>query len=141
MEKTIITHNESETLVEGEKLGRTLAPGAVVALCGGLGSGKTVFTRGLASGLGISMNVSSPTFTIVNEYPGIIPLFHFDLFRLESAYELFDIGWDDYLERGGVCAVEWSEKAPCAFYTDAVVVNLESLGENTRRIEITVLGG
>jgi len=98
----IITNSESETIAEGEKLGRKLKSGAVVALYGDLGAGKTAFTRGIAKGLDITMNVTSPTFTIVNEYPGKIPLFHFDMYRLESENELFDIGWDDYQERGGV---------------------------------------
>jgi len=132
----IITNSETETIDEGEKLGRTLPPGAVVALFGGLGAGKTAFTRGLAVGLGISMNVSSPTFTIVNEYPGKVPLFHFDMYRLESENELFDIGWDDYLDRGGVCAVEWSEKVPSAFTPDTITVKIEILDGNSRRLEI-----
>jgi len=132
----IITNSEDETIREGERLGRTLVPGAVVALHGGLGAGKTAFTRGLAAGLGVRLSVSSPTFTIVNEYPGDIPLFHFDMYRLESEKELFDIGWDDYLERGGVCAVEWSEKVPNAFSPDTLVVKLENLGGNKRRLEI-----
>jgi len=134
---TIITNSEAETIQEGEKLGRTLTPGSVVAYRGGLGVGKTAFTRGLALGLGISMNVSSPTFTIVNEYPGKTPLFHFDLYRLEDEGELFDIGWDEYLERGGVCAVEWSEKAPGAFPPETIFVKLESLSADVRRIEVT----
>jgi len=133
----IITNSEAETVHEGEKLGRKLGPGDVVALYGGLGAGKTAFTRGLASGLGILFSVSSPTFTIVNEYPGDIPLFHFDMYRLENEKELFDIGWDDYLERGGVCAVEWSEKVPGAFSQGAVVVRIESLGEDKRRLDIS----
>ena len=133
---TILTSNESETRFEGEKLGRTLSPGTVVALFGELGAGKTTFTRGLAAGLGISMSVSSPTFTIINEYSGTIPLFHFDMFRLESEDELFDIGWDDYLDRGGVCVVEWSEKVSGAFLTGAISVKIENLGGNMRRLEI-----
>ena len=137
----IVTNNENETVYEGEKLGRTLKPGAVVALYGVLGTGKTAFTRGIASGLGIGMCVSSPTFTIVNEYPGDVPLFHFDMYRLESENELFDIGWDDYHDRGGVCVVEWSEKVPGAFDRDAIIVKMENLGENTRRIEIETEGG
>ena len=134
---TKITNCEAETIREGEKLGRTLAPGAVVAMYGGLGAGKTAFTRGIAAGLGIKMNVSSPTFTIVNEYPGKVPLFHFDMYRLESESELFDIGWDDYLERGGVCAIEWSEHIPGAIRPDTVIVELENLGGDTRRLHIT----
>jgi len=137
---TIITNSEDETIREGEKLGRMLKPGAVVALYGELGAGKTAFTRGIASGLGIGMCVSSPTFTIVNEYPGSIPLFHFDMYRLESENELFDIGWEDYHDRCGVCVVEWSEKVPGAFSPDAIVVNLETLDENKRRLEIITEG-
>ena len=133
---TIITNNEAQTINEGEKLGKTLSAGAVVALYGNLGSGKTVFTRGLGSGLGLDMAVSSPTFTIVNEYPGIIPMFHFDLYRLENENELFDIGWDEYHERNGVCVVEWSEKAPGAFPPHTIVVRLENLGGDKRQIEI-----
>jgi len=136
IDMTIITNCEAETILEGERLGRQLGPGAVVALCGGLGAGKTVFTRGVAVGLGIAANVSSPTFMIVNEYPGDIPLFHFDMYRLEDENELFDIGWDDYLDRGGVCVVEWSEKVPGAFTPDTITVKIESLGENSRRLNI-----
>ena len=133
---TIITNSENETVIEGEKLGRILKPGAVVALYGELGAGKTAFTRGIAAGLGIGMTVSSPTFTIVNEYPGDTPLFHFDMYRLESENELFDIGWDDYHDRGGVCVVEWSEKVPGAFLPETITVMFENLGDNTRRLFI-----
>ena len=133
---TIITNSEKETVLEGEKLGRTLDAGAVVALYGDLGAGKTAFTRGISAGLGIRMNVSSPTFTIVNEYPGNIPLFHFDMYRLDSENELFDIGWDDYHDRGGVCVVEWSEKVPGAFSPETISVEFENLGDNKRRLTI-----
>ena len=82
----------------------------MIAYYGDLGAGKTAFTRGLAAGLGVTECVTSPTYTIVNEYlSGRMPLFHFDMYRLSSSEELFDIGWEDYLARGGVCAVEWSE--------------------------------
>jgi len=134
---TVITFNEDETFNEGKKLGKTLTQGSVVALYGGLCAGKTTFTRGLASGLGINMNVSSPTFTVVNEYHGTIPVFHFDMYRLQNENELFDIGWDDYLNRGGVCVVEWSENVPGAFPRGTIVVKLENHGGNTRSIEIT----
>lgn len=104
----------SNSVAETEELGAQLAarlrPGDVVAYTGDLGAGKTAFTRGIARGLGIPERVTSPTFTIVNEYEGgRLPLFHFDLYRLGDPEELFDIGWEDYLQRGGVCAVEWSE--------------------------------
>ena len=107
-----VTNSEEETEALGVRLAGRLEPGAVVAFTGDLGAGKTAFTRGLARGLGIKERVTSPTFTIVNEYEGgRLPLFHFDLYRLGSSDELFDIGWEDYLSRGGVCAVEWSENA------------------------------
>lgn len=133
-----ITHSLAETEELGCRLGRTLGPGAVVAYFGGLGMGKTAFTRGLARGLGCRGRVTSPTFTIVNEYDGPTPLFHFDMYRLADADALFDIGWEDYLDRGGVCAVEWSENVTEAM-EGAVSVTIDVLGENTRRI--TISGG
>ena len=134
-----ITGSPEETEAVGAALGRVLTPGSVVAYRGDLGAGKTAFTRGLARGLGCTDTVTSPTYTIVNEYlSGRIPLFHFDMYRLRSSDDLWDIGWEDYLERGGVCAVEWSENVADAM-ENAVTVNLEKLGENTRRI--TIEGG
>jgi len=115
-----LSHSVAETERIGEELGRNLKPGAVLAYRGDLGAGKTAFTRGLARGLGYAGRVTSPTFTIVNEYEGRIPLFHFDLYRLDSADDLFAIGWEDYLARDGVCAVEWSERAEDALPEDAV---------------------
>ena len=103
---------------------------------GDLGAGKTAFVRGMARGMGLSCRVSSPTFTIVNEYIGERELIHFDMYRLESADELFDIGWEDYLRRGAVCAVEWSEKVEDAFFGDEIVLRIEKLGDNERKITI-----
>ena len=106
----IQTHSPEETEAVGRKLAAQLQPGDVLGYYGDLGAGKTAFTRGLAAGLGVTEPVTSPTYTIVNEYlSGRLPLFHFDMYRLSSSDELFDIGWEDYLQRGGVCAVEWSE--------------------------------
>ena len=134
-----VTNSPAETEAVGEALGRVLAPGTVIAYQGDLGAGKTAFTRGLARGLGALERVTSPTYTIVNEYlSGRMPLFHFDMYRLGSSDELFDIGWEDYLERGGVCAVEWSENVADALQ-DAIVVNIQKTGEDSRRI--TVEGG
>lgn len=133
---TFFTNSEAETSALGEKLAARLAPGAVVAMYGGLGAGKTAFTRGLARGLGLSSRVSSPTFTIVNEYLGRVPLFHFDMYRLSDADELFEIGWEDYLARGGVCVVEWSENVEGAFPPESIVVKIEKTGDSERRIEI-----
>ena len=126
-----ITNSEEETERLGARLAVKLEPGAVIAFTGDLGAGKTAFTRGLARGLGITGRVTSPTFTIVNEYGGgRLPLFHFDLYRLEGAEDLFGIGWDDYLDRGGVCAVEWSERAEEALPPETVWVTLCRCPEN-----------
>ena len=134
-----LTNSPTETETVGAALAQRLTPGAVIAYRGDLGAGKTAFTRGLARGLGIQDPVTSPTYTIVNEYlGGRIPLFHFDMYRLHSADDLFDIGWDDYLERGGVCAVEWSENVEDAL-EDPITVTIEKLGEDARRI--TIEGG
>ena len=131
-----LSHSPEETEHIGEMLGRRLRPGTVVAYRGGLGMGKTAFTRGLARGLGCAGRVTSPTFTIVNEYDGATPLFHFDMYRLGSSDELFDIGWEDYLTRGGVCAVEWSENVPEAFDGSEIRVSIEKCSDNARKITI-----
>ena len=131
-----ITHSPEETEKVGQALGERLAPGTVLAYEGDLGAGKTAFTRGLARGLGATEQVTSPTYTIVNEYlSGRMPLFHFDMYRLGSSDDLWDIGWEDYLERGGVCAVEWSENVADAM-EGAIRVRIEKLGEDSRRITI-----
>ena len=130
------TNSAEETERLGQRLGETLRGGEVVAYLGELGAGKTAFTRGLARGLGISMRVTSPTYTIVNEYTGgRLPLFHFDMYRLGSEEELFDIGWEDYLIRGGVCAVEWSENVSGAM-EDAITVRIEKTSDEGRKITI-----
>ena len=131
-----ITNSPSETEAVGAALARVLQPGTVIAYRGDLGAGKTAFTRGLAKGLGVKERVTSPTYTIVNEYlGGKMPLFHFDMYRLGSEDELFDIGWEDYLDRCGVCAVEWSENVWGAM-EDAIIITITRLDEDTRKIEI-----
>lgn len=135
-----LSHSPEETEHIGEMLGRRLRPGTVVAYRGGLGMGKTAFTRGLARGLGCAGRVTSPTFTIVNEYDGATPLFHFDMYRLGSSDELFDIGWEDYLTRGGVCAVEWSERVDNAMPADTLWVDIARGTDESDRI-ITISGG
>ena len=135
-----ITNTPEETEALGARLARALEPGAVVAFTGDLGAGKTAFVRGLARGLGIRDRVTSPTFTVVNEYEGgRLPLFHFDLYRLGSADELFDIGWEDYLARGGVCAVEWSERMEELLEPGTIRVDLRRGEDESRRV-ITVEG-
>ena len=136
---TYTTNSPAETEAVGAALGRVIPAGTILAYRGDLGAGKTAFTRGLARGLGYEEPVTSPTYTIVNEYlGGRLPLFHFDMYRLGSADDLWDIGWDDYLERGGVCAVEWSENVDEAM-ENAVYVTIEKTGEESRRI--TLEGG
>ena len=136
---TYTTHSPAETEAIGAALGQQLKAGTVLAYRGDLGAGKTAFTRGLARGLGCREIVTSPTYTIVNEYlGGRLPLFHFDMYRLKSSDDLWDIGWEDYLERGGICAVEWSENVEDAM-EGAVSITIEKLGEETRRI--TIEGG
>ena len=117
-------------------MGRVIAPGTVIAYSGDLGAGKTAFTRGIARGLGILEPVTSPTYTIVNEYlGGRLPLFHFDMYRLTSSEDLWDIGWEDYLERNGICAVEWSENVKEAL-ENPLFVQIEKLGDTSRRITL-----
>ena len=136
----IISNSVEETEHLGADLAAKLPAGSVVAFTGDLGAGKTAFVRGMARGLGVAERVTSPTFTIVNEYEGGgLSLFHFDLYRLESADELFDIGWEDYLGRGGVCAVEWSEKVADAL-DGAVRVHIRRGGGESERV-ITIEGG
>ncbi|MCI9267536.1 MAG: tRNA (adenosine(37)-N6)-threonylcarbamoyltransferase complex ATPase subunit type 1 TsaE [Lawsonibacter sp.] len=135
-----VTNSEEETEALGARLAAVLTPGTVVAFTGDLGAGKTAFTRGLARGLGVTDRVTSPTFTIVNEYEGgRLPLFHFDMYRLASSEELFDIGWEDYLQRGGVCAVEWSENVSDALEEDALSVEI-SRGEQDGQRVIVIEG-
>ena len=134
-----ITHSPEETEKIGVALAQVLSAGDIVAYRGDLGAGKTAFTRGLARGLGCGESVTSPTYTIVNEYlSGRLPLFHFDMYRLRSSDDLWGIGWDDYLDRGGVCAVEWSENVTDAM-ENAIWVTIEKISDDSRRI--TIEGG
>ena len=134
-----ISNSPGETENIGFALGQILTAGSIVAYRGDLGAGKTAFTRGLARGLGYADAVTSPTYTIVNEYlGGRLPLFHFDMYRLRSSDDLWGIGWDDYLDRNGVCAVEWSENVADAM-EDAIFITIEKLGDESRRI--TIEGG
>ena len=139
MNITFLTNSPAETEAVGVALGAIIPAGTILAYKGDLGAGKTAFTRGLARGLGCTDLVTSPTYTIVNEYlSGRLPLFHFDMYRLASSDDLWDIGWEDYLDRNGVCAVEWSENVDDAM-ENAISVTIEKLGEDARRI--TLEGG
>jgi len=137
---TVTTHSPEETEQLGFDLASKLSPGTVLAFTGDLGAGKTTLIRGLAKGLAIEARVTSPTYTIVNEYEtGRIPLIHFDMYRLASAEELFEIGWEDYRARGGILAVEWSENVAGAFEADAIYIQMEKIGDTGRKITISGL--
>ena len=138
MERYSASVEETEAL--GQELVRKMAPGTVVAFTGDLGVGKTAFVRGMARGLGITQRVTSPTFTIVNEYEGgTLPLFHFDMYRLLSSEELFDIGWEDFLSRKSICAVEWSENIQDALEPDTIYIDIRRGQRDDQRI-ITIKG-
>ena len=135
---TMISTSSDQTFDAGKALAAKLSPGDVLAFHGDLGAGKTVFVRGLAEGLGLDARVTSPTFTIVNEYDGKIPLFHFDMYRLSGSDELFEIGWEDYLTRGGICAVEWSEITEDAFPDNTINIYIKKIDDNSREITIDI---
>jgi tRNA threonylcarbamoyladenosine biosynthesis protein TsaE len=129
---------EAEAIAFGRELGGRLRPGSVVALVGGLGVGKTHLTKGLVAGLGFQGEVTSPTFTLVHEYiaPDMqMPVFHFDFYRLEKPEDVLSLGWDEYLEAGGVCVVEWADMFPELFPSDTQWWRLAVLDDGGRRIE------
>lgn len=133
-----ITNSPSETVALAEKLAKSLAGGEIIAFRGGMGMGKTCFTRGLASGLGFSGQVSSPTFALVNEYiGGRLPLYHFDMWRIENWEDLYSSGFFDYADTDGVIAAEWSENIESALENQNVItVNIERLSDMSRKITI-----
>lgn len=134
--REVITHSEQETEAFGRELADLIREPAVLCMYGELGAGKTALVRGLAEGMGLDCTVSSPTFTIVNEYLGARELIHFDMYRLGSAEELFDIGWEDYLRRDAILAVEWSENVEDAFDGSEIRVRFEKLSDTERRITV-----
>jgi len=136
--RTYRSSSPEQTAAIGRRLARTLAPGTVLALVGPLGAGKTVFVKGLAAGLGLRpRDVVSPTFTLVHEHAGTVPLFHADLYRLEGPAEVAAIGLEEYAARGGVLAVEWAERAGGELPADAVTVAFSVTGPDSRRITVT----
>ncbi len=138
----VVSHCEDETVALAKSLVSLLRPGDLLVLSGQLGSGKTVFVRGLATALGIDEKlVNSPSFTIVNEYPGERPLYHLDLYRLMDTNELYEIGWDEYLSRDGLVAVEWGEKAGEFLRGRYYQVDFKILNESDREIEISLVEG
>jgi len=131
-----ITKDEEETLELAAAFAGTLETGNVVALFGELGSGKTVFARGIARALGITEKITSPTFILINEFHGSIPLYHMDLYRMDSIQEIQDIGVEDYFYGDGICVVEWAEKLGELYPENAIRVRLKHLGDTNREIEI-----
>lgn len=129
-----ITKSASETFALGEKLAQSLKRGDIVALYGGLGAGKTVLAKGIASGLGVREEVTSPTFTLLRQYRGRLALCHFDLYRIEDEQELEYIGFYDFAGGGNVCVVEWAENAPAL--RPGIRVRLSGAGGDERLVEI-----
>ncbi len=133
-----ISNSPEETEELGERLAKKLSGGEVVAFKGGLGMGKTCFTRGLAKGLGFEGEVTSPTFALINEYiGGRLPLYHFDMYRISGWEDLYSTGFFEYLEEGGVIAAEWSENIENALPQSTVTVSFVRIDDNTREIEIS----
>ena len=135
----IRTHSPEETEAIGRKIAAKLLPGDIIAYYGDLGAGKTAFTRGLAAGLGVTEQVTSPTYTIVNEYRGKRKVCHFDMYRIDSEEALWDIGWQDYLDSGALCVVEWSENIEGALPKETLRVSFETIDDETRRITVEEL--
>ena len=138
----LTTRSPEATHRLGACIGRRLQPGGVLALTGALGSGKTVFVQGLARGLGVpsGVYVTSPTYTLVNEYPGRQHLFHLDLYRLADPEELEDLGLADIFADGGVVAIEWAERLPADLLGEHLAVHFESVDADSREIRLTAYG-
>jgi tRNA threonylcarbamoyladenosine biosynthesis protein TsaE len=132
------TRNTSGTIQIGKSIGSLLLPGDVVALVGELGTGKTQFIKGLAVGVGIGKPtyISSPSFTLINEYKGKIPFYHIDLFRLRAEKEAEDLGLEEYFQSGGITAIEWADRIPSLLPREMLWIQISYTGENTRSLEI-----
>ena len=145
MNKIYISHSYEETQRIGSEFAQQLKPGDIIALDGDLGAGKTAFTTGVCNGLMCVEKVTSPTFTIVNEYnSGRIPVFHFDVYRLTSMDDLYDIGWDDYIDRKGLILMEWASIVKNEFdfsFYEITITKRFDLGEDSREISIVYRGG
>jgi tRNA threonylcarbamoyladenosine biosynthesis protein TsaE len=143
IKKVVIqTKSAAETVRVGRSIGRHLRPGDVVALIGELGTGKTQFIKGLAAGVGVGRPtyISSPSFTLINEYSGRVPFYHLDLFRLEEEKEAEELGLEEYLQSGGITAIEWADKIPSLLPKEMFLIYFTSTGTNTRTLKITGKG-
>ncbi|MBI5701196.1 tRNA (adenosine(37)-N6)-threonylcarbamoyltransferase complex ATPase subunit type 1 TsaE [Candidatus Saganbacteria bacterium] len=130
----LTTHSAEETVELGKKIGQELKPNDIVALYGGLGAGKTTLVQGIGLGLGIGEMITSPTFILINEYPGRIPLYHIDLYRLDDISQVEDLGIEEYFSKGGVCIIEWAEKLGNLLPKNAKTIKIEIVSENERKI-------
>ena len=139
MERVVFqTKSPSETIRIGKNIGSVLLPGDVVALVGELGTGKTQFIKGLAAGVGVGKPpyISSPSFTLINEYAGKVPFYHIDLFRLKSEKEAEELGLEEYFQGGGITAIEWADKIPSLLPEEILWINIRYTGKNTRSFEM-----
>lgn len=136
MKFTYYSYSEDDTVMLGKAVGERLHGGDILAFRGGLGAGKTAMTRGIAAGMGLSDDVSSPTFTLVNEYLGRLNLYHFDMYRIPDSSELDSIGFFDYFSDDAVLAIEWSENISDVLPENTVVIDIEPLDENLRKITV-----
>lgn len=136
----LVSHSDRETHRIGERLGALCQAGDVVLLEGALGAGKTALTQGIGRGLGVAVVINSPTFTLVKEYAGRLPLYHFDLYRLDDEDEVLDLGVDEYLEGDGVCVVEWADRAPGVWPPSHLRIRLVVTGSHERRLELEGCG-
>ena len=136
--RRLLLEGEKRTRLLGSRLGALVEPGDVIALVGELGAGKTVFVKGLAEGMGFDPDdVTSPSFTMIAEYPGTVPLFHMDLYRLETIRDAEEIGLEEYFDAGGVCAVEWADRLPGLIPDGAIRVEFAVMGEKTRKVALS----
>lgn len=144
MDFSVVTKSESETMALGKRLSQLLEPGDVVGFFGDLGSGKTRMIRGICQGLNCADQVSSPTFTIINEYLGKFPVYHFDFYRLNSEREIFDLGYEEYFYGDGICLIEWAERVKSFFPNNHIKIYLQGFfelnKENIREIKISLFG-
>lgn len=131
-----ITKSDAETMLFSEKLGRHAQPGDLFAVTGDLGAGKTVFAKGIAKGLEVPEEITSPTFTLLETYDGRLMFYHFDLYRIENRNEFNNLNFEEYWEGAGVSVVEWADKAAGLLPLNSINVNIEYLSENERRIAI-----
>lgn len=137
----IITNSEKETYDVGYKIGKLLKKGDLISLNGDLGAGKTHLTKGIAAGLDVDDYITSPTFNIVNEYQGRLPFYHFDVYRIDDIYEMYEIGFEEYLYGEGVCVVEWGDIVEELLPKDKIYIYIKKLEDNVREIQITGLEG